>query len=84
MKPISSNIFLCDWRRGNGSGVVGYEEIEEAVVVDVGGDCAPGFAAMVGDAHFLADIGEGAVAVVVEELAGHGIEDAGPECADSL
>ncbi len=60
-----------------GGGVVGDEEIEEAVVVDVGGDGAPGFAGIIGDAHFLADVGEGAVAVVVEEPAGHRVEDAG-------
>ena len=57
--------------------VVGDEEIEEAVVVDVRGDDAPSFAGIACYARLLVHVREGAVAVVVEEPARHGIEDAG-------
>ena len=48
-------------------GVVGDEQIHQAVVVDVGGDDAERLAERVLDVGALADLGERAVAVVVVE-----------------
>ena len=53
-----------------GHGVVGDEEIHPAIVVDVGRDYSPGLAFELGDAAGFRDVGEGAVAVVMEQPAG--------------
>src|SRR5207245_7494870 len=52
-----------------GDRVVGNEKIHPAVVIDVRRNDTPGFSQRLGNAGFLADVGEGAVAVVVEEPA---------------
>src|SRR6266513_1876733 len=52
-----------------GDRVVGHEEIHPAVVVDIRGNDTPGFSQRLGDAGFLADVGERTVPVVVEEPA---------------
>src|SRR5207248_3046955 len=54
--------------------VVGYKQIHEPIVVDIGSDCAKRFPRRISDARFFANIGELAVAVVVEEMAGPGLE----------
>jgi len=56
-------------------GVVGDEEVHVAVVVDVRGDHAEALAKGFGDGRALAHFGEGAVAIVVVEEAGGGLED---------
>src|ERR1700683_3553363 len=56
-------------------GVVADEQIHPAVVVDVRGDDSPCFSERGGDAGFFADVGESAVAIVVEQIAGLGSID---------
>src|SRR5207244_13322254 len=58
-------------------GVVGNEQIHPSVVVDVAGDHTPGLGERFRDAGFLADVGKGAIAVVVKQPAGRGIVDFG-------
>ena len=48
------------------------KQIEPAIIVEVGGHGPPGFAQFPGDTGFLADVGESAVAIVMEEPAGGG------------
>ena len=55
-------------------GVVGDEQVDEAVVVDVGGHHAQRLAHGAGDVGAGGDVGEGAVAVVVEDRARRGPE----------
>src|SRR6267143_5281134 len=58
-----------------GDRVVGNEQIQPAIVVDVAGDNAPCFGHEIGDACFLTYVGEGTVPIVAEQPAGHGIVD---------
>ena len=55
-----------------GHRVVAYPQVDQSVVVDVGRDHAPYLAEVTGDAGLLADVGERAITVVVEQPAGHG------------
>src|SRR5882762_3350319 len=55
-----------------GHRVVAYPQVDQSVVVDVGRDHAPYLAEVTGDAGRLADLGERAITVVVEQPAGHG------------
>ena len=57
-------------------GVVGHEEVHAAVVIDVGGHHAQAFAQGLFDVGAAAHFGERAVAVVVEQQARGGFEDA--------
>ena len=60
--------------------VVGDDEVGPAVVVDVGEDGSEAVAAFViGDAGFEADVGEGAVAVVVKEMITFTKQPMGPQ-----
>jgi len=59
-----------------GDRVVRDEKVHPAVVVDVRRNDTPRFSQRLGDAGFLADVGEGAVRVVVEEPARGGRIDA--------
>ena len=52
--------------------VVGHEQIHPAVVIDVRCDHAPGLAGGLSDVGLFRNLGEGAVAVVVEQPARHG------------
>src|SRR5260221_6214575 len=52
--------------------VVAYPQVDQSVVVDIGRDHAPYLAKVTGDARLLADVGERAIAIVVEQPAGHG------------
>ena len=58
-------------------GVVGHEQIDEPVAVDVGRDDAKRLAERPLDVGALADFGERAVAVVVEEQARVGLKTRG-------
>src|SRR5271169_6469981 len=58
-------------------GIVADEEIHPAVVVDIRSDDSPGFSERGGDAGFLTDVCESAVAIVVKKIAGLGAVDVG-------
>ncbi len=61
-----------------GGGVVGHQQVYFAVVVEVDEDRGESVVAVgIADSGFLADIGEGAVAVVVEEMVVLSFEPAG-------
>src|ERR1700730_1442289 len=55
-----------------GHRVVAYPEVDQSVVVDVGGNHAPYLPESAGDAGLLADLGERGITVVVGQPAGHG------------
>src|SRR6266480_3259947 len=59
------------------NGVVADKEVHPPIVVDVGGNHAPSFPGPAGDARFAAEVGEGAVTVVMKEPVGHGLVDGG-------
>ena len=64
-----------------GGGVVADEEVDFAIVVNVDKDRAEAVVAgLVGHAGFLADIGKGAVAVVMKEMVGLALEAARATC----
>src|SRR5205814_5784582 len=58
-----------------GYGVIGDEEIHAAIVVDVRGNDAPGFAEMLRYSGLLTHVGESSVAIVVEQPTRHRFED---------
>src|SRR5262249_38670023 len=59
-----------------GHGVIGDEQVHQPVVVHVGRHCAKRLAGKGGDSGSSADIREGAVAIVVKEVARSGLEKA--------